>query len=295
MREQVDIDLGSLADFFPAADVEWKPVTVSKRTGKALVAPYLTNRAIMERLDQVAGPANWKNEFRPGPDGGVICGISIRIARREGAGFEWVTKWDGSENTDIEAVKGGLSTAMRRAAVQWGIGRYLYKIEMPWVPIDDRGRMRQVPPLPAWARPKNDKSQARVAEGHNDPYGFDQGQGEPRNLAGRKPGKDTSSPSRGPSRQGGKARKEGSPSAQEGSPSVEEGSPTGPDAARLLYLVQDAGQDLYGDDDWEAEFKPALLAHYKVSSEEELDERSLARILSGLKHKIAERDSHMGR
>ncbi|WP_263317101.1 Rad52/Rad22 family DNA repair protein, partial [Enterobacter hormaechei] len=56
-------------------------------------------------------------------NGGVECGISIKV---EG---EWITKWDAAENTQVEAVKGGRSGAMKRAAVQWGIGRYLYNLE----------------------------------------------------------------------------------------------------------------------------------------------------------------------
>src|SRR4051812_744156 len=76
--------------------------------------PYVTNRAIQDRLDSVVGPGNWKNEFREWGQGspGVLCGLSIRV------GEEWITKWDGAEQTDIEAVKGGLSDAMKRAAVQ---------------------------------------------------------------------------------------------------------------------------------------------------------------------------------
>ncbi|WP_348260526.1 Rad52/Rad22 family DNA repair protein, partial [Salmonella enterica] len=54
---------------------------------------------------------------------GVECGISIKI------GSEWVSKWDAAENTQVGAVKGGRSGAMKRAAVQWGIGRYLYNLE----------------------------------------------------------------------------------------------------------------------------------------------------------------------
>ena len=44
-----------------------------------------------------------------------LCGIAIFF---EGRGF--ITKWDGAEDSDIEAVKGGLSDSMKRAAVQWG-------------------------------------------------------------------------------------------------------------------------------------------------------------------------------
>ena len=137
------IDLNGLKDFFDEDDVDWKPIAVSKKTGKALAAAYVSNRAIMDRLDAVCGPGNWKNEYQPGPGGGVICGLSIRV------GQEWVTKWDGAENTDVEAVKGGLSTSMRRAAVQWGIGRYLYRIPNQWVPIDQHGRLSQKPKIPS--------------------------------------------------------------------------------------------------------------------------------------------------
>jgi len=122
-------------------DIEWKPIAISKQADKALVAPYVTNRAIMDRLDEVRGPENWRNEFRIGPGGGVLCGISIRL------GDEWITKWDGAENTDIEPVKGGLSSAMRRAAVQWGIGRYLYRLPNQWVRIDEQGRLLETPCL----------------------------------------------------------------------------------------------------------------------------------------------------
>ncbi len=112
------IDLRRLRDHFHPTDVEWKPIAISKKTQKGLAAAYITNRAIMERLDEVVGPENWKNDFRPGPNGGVVCGLSLRVVRDDGSS-EWITKWDGADNTDIEAVKGGLSNAMRRAAVQW--------------------------------------------------------------------------------------------------------------------------------------------------------------------------------
>lgn len=136
------IDLKRLGDFFEPEDIEWKPITISKKHNRGLAAAYLTNRAIMDRLDEVCGPESWRNEFTPGPDGGVLCGLSIRV------NGEWITKWDGAENTDIEAVKGGLSSAMRRAAVQWGIGRYLYRLPQQWVPVDDRGRFVKPPQVP---------------------------------------------------------------------------------------------------------------------------------------------------
>ena len=156
------VDLKRLSDYFGDDDIEWKPIVVSRKTNKGLAAAYVTNRAIMDRLDEVCGPANWKNEFMPGPNGGVVCGLSIRVERGEGAGgfAEWITKWDGAENTDIEAVKGGLSSSMRRAAVQWGIGRYLYKLPSQWVAVDDNGRFKQPPRVPAAFRPRGERAGA---------------------------------------------------------------------------------------------------------------------------------------
>jgi hypothetical protein len=169
----IEIDLAKLKEPFASADIDWRLQRAWKSgssiSGRALA--YVTNRAIMDRLDDACGPQNWKNEFRSGPNGGTVCGISIRI------GEEWVTKWDGADNTDIEKVKGGLSGAMKRAAVQWGIGRYLYDLAADWITVDAKGRyagqikdktggkpedFRWNPPgLPAWALPAAKKEEKK--------------------------------------------------------------------------------------------------------------------------------------
>lgn len=162
----MDINFQALAAPFPSQDIEWRIQQAGAKNGRpwAKCLAYVTNRAIMERLDTVVGPANWSNRFEVGPGGGILCGIAIRI------GDEWITKWDGAENTDIEAVKGGLSGAMKRAAVQWSIGRYLYKLEEGWANIHDNGEyfgkakdggsFRWDPPaLPAWALPEGSSEQ----------------------------------------------------------------------------------------------------------------------------------------
>lgn len=133
-----EINFKALQDFFEADAIEWRIQQAGEKHGRvwAICVPYVTNRAIQVRLDEVVGPENWRNEFRPGPDGGVMCGLSIRV------GGEWVTKWDGAENTDVEGVKGGLSGAMKRAAVQWGIGRYLYALDETFAHVHDNGRFR---------------------------------------------------------------------------------------------------------------------------------------------------------
>ena len=164
------MDLARLANPFPAQDIEWRLQAAGTKDGKiwARCLAYITNRAIQERLDAVCGPGNWKNEYIPWEIGtpGVLCGISIYVPRNPEAGGynEWVTKWDGAEQTDIEAMKGGLSAAMKRAAVQWGIGRYLYDLEAGFARVSEDGKHRgktpegqwfrwDPPELPAWAVP----------------------------------------------------------------------------------------------------------------------------------------------
>jgi len=160
----MEIELSKLADVFNPVDIEWRVQNSGIKNDKpwAMVLAYVTNRAIMDRLDDVCGPENWSNEFREGPGGGVICGISVKC------GAEWVCKWDGADKTQIEAVKGGLSGAMKRAGVQWGIGRYLYNLDATFAKCDlntnkypNKAKDKsgtwfswQTPTLPKWAVPK---------------------------------------------------------------------------------------------------------------------------------------------
>ena len=108
-------------------DIDFRAGATNKDKTSALALAYLTSRAVMDRLDNVCGPENWQDEYQPGPNGGVICGLSIRVDN------QWITKWDGADNTNIEGVKGGLSDSFKRAAVKWGIGRYLYSLPAVWV------------------------------------------------------------------------------------------------------------------------------------------------------------------
>ena len=127
-----------LAMPFAPEDLEWRLQKVVEAKELGIAVPYVTNRAIMGRLDDVVGPENWYNEFKPWHGAGgkeaQLCGLSIRY----GDGF--ITKWDGAENSDIEPVKGGLSDSMKRAAVQWGIGRVLYNMDVVFVNVEKRGK-----------------------------------------------------------------------------------------------------------------------------------------------------------
>lgn len=93
-------------------------------------------------MDKTVGIQNWRDEYTAGPDKGVLCGISIFL------NANWITKYDGAENTSVEGVKGGISSAFKRASVKWGIGRYLYDIDRTWVPLDDKKKPKFYPEIP---------------------------------------------------------------------------------------------------------------------------------------------------
>lgn len=167
---------------FPAEFIDWKPQQAgwknlgegkdyTKATPWVKLIAFIDNRAIMERLDDVCGVGNWRNEFQPLASGAMMAGLSLRFLDEQNAPV-WVTKWDGAPATEIESVKGAISGAMKRAAVQWNIGRYLYDVDVTFGSIaadsdwtaslvtpKDKNKnplksFRWAPPrLPSWALP----------------------------------------------------------------------------------------------------------------------------------------------
>ena len=76
----IDVErFGKLRLPFSAEDIEWRVQRSGMKDGRpwAMVLAYVTNRAIQDRLDYVLGAENWRNQFEAGPDGGIVCGLSI--------------------------------------------------------------------------------------------------------------------------------------------------------------------------------------------------------------------------
>lgn len=122
---------------FANGDIEWRVSVTTRDKDRGLAVPYVTNRAIQNRLDDTVGIDGWQNQFVPWKEGKAqLCGISIYFGQQK----QWLTKWDGADDSDFESVKGGLSDSMKRAAVEWGIGRYLYGMTQIWVRIEQHGK-----------------------------------------------------------------------------------------------------------------------------------------------------------
>jgi hypothetical protein len=98
---------------FPESKIRWR------KGGGGAELSYITARDVMDRFDDTVGIANWQTKYQWIGDR-MICELSVKI---DG---EWITKSDGADDSNIEGAKGGISDALKRAAVLFGIGRYLY-------------------------------------------------------------------------------------------------------------------------------------------------------------------------
>lgn len=119
-----------LAAPFPPERVHWRIGRKNKDGSRATLLAYLDARDVMDRLDEVLGIEGWQSSFKETQSGRVICELRAFI---DGT---WITKSDGAGSSAIEGDKGGISDALKRAAVSFGIGRYLYSLDTPWVELD---------------------------------------------------------------------------------------------------------------------------------------------------------------
>lgn len=122
---------------FPVEDIEFRVLRTNKAKTEGYIAAYVDSRAIQRRLDKVVGWENWQNDFdvtqsAPNGEPTFVCKLSIYSTEKG----EWLTKSNGAGTTDIEPIKGGLSSAFKRAASMWGIGRYLYDMKDIKCPVD---------------------------------------------------------------------------------------------------------------------------------------------------------------
>jgi len=136
---------------FEPKEVKFKPQIV--KNNRALAMGYIDARLIQDRLDDVLGVENWQDKYDFLPDGSVVCRLRLKLGGR------WITKTDvgsPSEQPDSgDRVKAAVSDALKRAAVKFGIGRYLYRLPAQWVDYDPvKKQLVQLPQMPAFAIPK---------------------------------------------------------------------------------------------------------------------------------------------
>lgn len=114
-------------------DHQWRVQTT--KYGPAICVPYITARQVSQRLDEVFGADNWSSQMEKHDDR-TVCTISVRFDPKSS---NWVDKSDVGTPSDFAKIKGETSDAFKRAAVQLGVGRYLY--DMKPIELKAKGKL----------------------------------------------------------------------------------------------------------------------------------------------------------
>lgn len=103
---------------------KWRIQSFSKYKAQAICVAYIDSRDAQELLDSVCGQGNWQDDYKD--VGGMLAGgIGINVPD-----VGWVWKWDTGSESNVEKEKGHFSDAFKRAGVKWGIGRFLYNLDL---------------------------------------------------------------------------------------------------------------------------------------------------------------------
>lgn len=138
---------------FPAHAVAWKPGVITKDRSRALMLAHIDARNVQDRLDAIC-PDAWEFhvEVIPGTRQPTVKGrLTVLGVSREDIGE--------APEGDLGTLKAAASDALKRCAVQFGIGRYLYDLPKQWVDWNDAKREPvRTPELPDWAKPDHERS-----------------------------------------------------------------------------------------------------------------------------------------
>jgi hypothetical protein len=165
MKERTMIEqnhaFAELAKPFDLNELNWRVSAVSRDRKRALVQPHLDARAIMDRLDTVVGPGGWQDSYDVDNERAQAkCRLTILGIAKEDVGEAAPAQGSAGQ----ASIKSAVADALKRAAVKFGIGRYLTRVEATWVDYDDESRRPlELPALPEWALPENPKPAVPLA------------------------------------------------------------------------------------------------------------------------------------
>lgn len=136
-REQWDEIARRLQEPFDPREVDFRVQgKVNEQSGRAQVVAYIDARAVQDRLDAVVGAGNWSFDWTPL----VIDRGEVMVAKGV-LTLYGVSKADAGSASNFEQTLGAVSHCFKRAAVHWGIGRYLYNLPASWVAVERGGRI----------------------------------------------------------------------------------------------------------------------------------------------------------
>lgn len=132
----------NLEDLKKEIPFKWR-VQSSNQYGASCVA-YIDARDVQDLLDEVCGAAFWQCKYSE-HKGNLFCSIGIDVDKD---GTCWTWKEDCGTESNVEKQKGEASDAFKRAAVMFGVGRFLYSktiVKLPakqnngrWLPYSEK-------------------------------------------------------------------------------------------------------------------------------------------------------------
>jgi hypothetical protein len=119
----------------PFANVSWRVQSVLKNDKtRARVVAYIDARDVMDRLDDAVGPESWSFDWEP-----VTMANNQIMTVKGKLTVCGITRCDIGEAGDIEKSKAAVSDALKRAAVHFGVGRWLYDMGTQWATVNEYG------------------------------------------------------------------------------------------------------------------------------------------------------------
>jgi hypothetical protein len=165
---------------FPPEQVHWRVMNTSNDKKRGQLVPYADPRAYTDCLNALFTPQGWTRNYRVETMNNitrikkgeaivsgkvlVTCTVTIvGLGEHSGTGEEWADDDNGMTAADAQAFK--------RACSCFGLGRYFYYFQPPWVDLDEHRQPKRLPPLPTWALPENWKKGMRPPASNGNGHG----------------------------------------------------------------------------------------------------------------------------
>src|SRR5215471_6760448 len=149
---------------FPFDQVLWRVTNTANNRTRGQVVPYADPRAYTDRLNALVSPQGWTRNYETVTMNNitrakrnaeivtgkilVTCKVTIDgLGTHSGTGEEWADEDNAMTSAEAQAFKRALSC--------FGLGRYFYDFDAPWVDIDDKSRPKKTPAVAPWMVPDN--------------------------------------------------------------------------------------------------------------------------------------------
>lgn len=149
---------------FPVDQVLWRVTNTANNRTRGQVVPYADPRAYTDRLNGLLSPQGWTRTYETVTMNNitrtkrnaeivtgkilVTCKVTIDgLGTHSGTGEEWADEDNAMTSAEAQAFK--------RACSCFGLGRYFYDFDAPWVDIDEKSRPKKAPTVAPWMVPDN--------------------------------------------------------------------------------------------------------------------------------------------